>query len=91
MAPIRFPKHLKPIEPQGSFLLEQERKGASFDPNALMRALYGDEYLQKRDKILNILENDPVLSDKSHRLYSGRDVRFKRALAAAHRLVELIK
>lgn len=91
MSPVRFPKHLKPIEPQGTYLIEQERKRASFDSNDLMRKLYGDDYLEKKEHILKILENDPVLGDKSHRYYTGRDVRFKKALAAANRLVELVK
>lgn len=91
MAPVRFPRHLKPIEPQGAQLLAQERAKASFDPHALATALYGEALLKKQDEILAILENDPVLGDKSHRYYVGRDVRFKRSLAAAKRMVELVK
>ncbi|KAI9321330.1 acyl-CoA dehydrogenase/oxidase [Dichotomocladium elegans] len=91
MAPTRFPPHLKPIEPQGSYLLEQERKKASFDPSTLKIDLYGEEYLARRDRILQILENDPVLGDKSHRYFTGRDIRFKKALEAAKRLVDLTK
>lgn len=91
MSPTQFPRHLKPIEPQGSYLLEQERKRASFDPKDITVTLYGQDYLQKRERILKIIENDPILGDKSHRYYTGRDVRFKKALAAAKRLVELTR
>ncbi|KAG2226002.1 hypothetical protein INT45_002468 [Circinella minor] len=88
---IRFPRHLKPIEPQGTQLLDQERQTATFDSKALMVTLYGEEYLKKRDEILNILENDPVLGDKNHRYYTGRDVRFQKSLAAGKRFIELLK
>ncbi|KAG0178969.1 hypothetical protein DFQ28_004689 [Apophysomyces sp. BC1034] len=87
----RFPTHLKPLEPQGSYLLEQERKQASFDVQALTETIYGHEYLARQEKILAILQNDPILSDKSHRYYTGRDVRFQKGLVAARRLVELAK
>ncbi|RCI06450.1 hypothetical protein CU098_005985 [Rhizopus stolonifer] len=86
---IQFPQHLKPLEPQASVLLEQERNKASFDSKTLMQRIYGQEYLEKRDRILNILQFDPVLGDKSHRYYEGRESRFKKSLAAAKRLAEL--
>ena len=88
---VRFPRQLKPIEPQGTQLLDQERQTATFDSKALMVTLYGEEYLKKRDEILNILENDPVLGDKNHRYYTGRDVRFQKSLAAGKRFIELLK
>ena len=88
---VRFPRQLKPIEPQGTQLLDQERQTATFDSKALMVTLYGEEYLKKRDEILNILENDPVLGDKNHRYYTGRDVRFQKSLAAGKRVIELLK
>lgn len=86
---VQFPKHLKPIEPQGTTLLQQERDRATFNSNDLMKYIYGEAYLEKRDRILGILIKDPILSDKSHRYYNGRDVRFKKSLAAARRLAEL--
>ncbi|KAG1057147.1 hypothetical protein G6F43_001010 [Rhizopus delemar] len=86
---VRFPKHLKPIEPQGKRLLQQERQHATFDANDLMYHIYGKEYIERRDRILRILENDPILGDKSHRYYNGRAIRFKKSLAAAKRFAEL--
>lgn len=87
--PITFPKHLKPIEPQGSSLLQQERENATFNTKDLTKYIYGEEYLQKRNQILEVLQNDPILSDKSHRYYHGREFRFKKSLAASKRLAEL--
>ncbi|KAI9257747.1 acyl-CoA dehydrogenase/oxidase [Helicostylum pulchrum] len=89
--PVQFPKHLKPIEPQGTTLLQQERNNATFKTNDLTRFIYGNDYLKRRDSILQILQADPILGDKSHRYYNGRDVRFKKSLAAANRLVELTR
>lgn len=87
--PVTFPKHLKPIEPQGPVLLQQERDRASFSSNELMQFIYSSEYLETRNRILNILQNDPILSDKSHRYYNGRNFRFDKSLAGAKRFAEL--
>jgi acyl-CoA oxidase len=87
--PVRFPKHLKPIEPQGADLLEQERQRSTFSSKELTTFIYGPQYLESRNRILSILEKDPILSDKSHRYYKGRDYRFKKSLEAANRLAEL--
>ncbi|KAI9019467.1 hypothetical protein CLU79DRAFT_758946 [Phycomyces nitens] len=91
MPPLQFPRHLKPLEPQGSFLLAQERASSTLDVSNLTTAIYGTDYLCKQARILSILENDPVLGDKSHRYYTGRDVRFTKSLAASKRLAELVK
>ncbi|KAL7317676.1 hypothetical protein PS15m_003998 [Mucor circinelloides] len=88
---VTFPKHLKPIEPQGATLLQQERANASFKSSELMEYIYGKQYLETRDRILRILQNDPILGDKSHRYYNGREFRFKKSLAAAKRMAELVR
>lgn len=88
---VKFPKQLKPIEPQGVTLLQQERERASFNSEDLMQYIYGNTYLQTRDRILDILQKDSILGDKSHRYYNGRDFRFKKSLAAAKRLAELAR
>ncbi|KAI8987647.1 acyl-CoA dehydrogenase/oxidase [Mycotypha africana] len=88
---ISFPKHLKPLEPSGTVLLQEERKKATFQTAQLTNFIYGTEYLEKKNRIQSIMENDPILADKSHRYYSGRLVRFRKSLAAAKRLVELLK
>ncbi|KAI9360261.1 hypothetical protein BD770DRAFT_409343 [Pilaira anomala] len=88
---VQFPKHLKPIEPQGPTVLKQERNKATFNSKDLTKFIYGEEYLKSRDSILQILQADPILGDKSHRYYNGRDVRFKKSLASARRLAELTR
>lgn len=89
--PALFPKHLKPIEPQGQVLLQNERSRATFNSNSLKETIYGKEYLAKRDQILKLLVNDPVLGDKSKRYFTGRTDRFKRAMASARQMAGLIK
>ncbi|KAI9307460.1 acyl-CoA dehydrogenase/oxidase C-terminal [Cunninghamella echinulata] len=89
--PTLFPKHLKPIEPQGQVLLQNERSRATFNSNSLKETIYGKEYLAKRDQILKLLVNDPVLGDKSKRYFTGRTDRFKRAMASARQMAGLIK
>ncbi|KAL0088744.1 acyl-CoA dehydrogenase/oxidase C-terminal [Phycomyces blakesleeanus] len=91
MPPVQFPRHLKPLEPQGPSLLAEERANATLNVPNLTTAIYGKEYLERHDRVLSILLKDPVLSDKSHRYYTGRDVRFNKSLAASKRLAELVK
>ncbi|ORX44090.1 acyl-CoA oxidase [Hesseltinella vesiculosa] len=91
MTPVRFPAHLKPHGPQGSDLLAQERQRATFDAKALTAKIYDQGELAKKKQILQVLTNDPILSDKSHRYFCGRDVRFSKAMQAAQRMAELIQ
>ncbi|RUP43346.1 hypothetical protein BC936DRAFT_137317 [Jimgerdemannia flammicorona] len=83
----KFP-NLRPAEPQGSDLLAAERARASFNPYDLSVFMYGEEWIGRFNRILEILENDPAM-DKSKRYYSGRDDRFSHALWSARRMVEL--
>ncbi|CAO3661253.1 unnamed protein product [Umbelopsis vinacea] len=87
---VHFPK-LKPAEPQGSSLLAAERQTASFNPEELSVYMHGRQYLAARESILNILQNDAILGDKSQRIYQGRDERFSQAMRNAKRFAELIR
>ncbi|CAO3696615.1 unnamed protein product [Umbelopsis ramanniana] len=87
---VRFPK-LKPAEPQGTHLLAVERQNASFKPEELSVYMHGQQYLDARESILKILQNDPILGDKSKRYYQGRDQRFDGAMLNAKRFAELIR
>ncbi|RUS16031.1 hypothetical protein BC937DRAFT_91678 [Endogone sp. FLAS-F59071] len=83
----KFPA-LRPADPQGSDLLAAERARASFSAKDLGVYMYGEEWLDRFNRVLEILENDPAM-DKSKRYYSGRDERFQSALRSAKRMVEL--
>ncbi|KAI7854636.1 acyl-CoA dehydrogenase/oxidase C-terminal [Circinella umbellata] len=87
--PTRFP-NLPVKEPTGAALIEQERAKATFDVKTLSKFIYGEEYLEKLDKIVPILENDPVF-DKSRRYFQGRDEKIRDAWRKDRRFLELRK
>lgn len=57
--PVEIPDHLqKPVGTPGPRLLEIERAKASFSPRDLELYLYGKDYIERRDRILPVLENE---------------------------------
>jgi acyl-CoA oxidase len=87
---VKIPQNITPSDPQGSELLTQERAKSTFKTKELTLALYGSKELERYDKILKILENDPAF-DKSNLYYMGRTELFRHALKKDKRLVQLIK
>ncbi|KAF9904235.1 hypothetical protein BX616_001369 [Lobosporangium transversale] len=87
MSALRFP-NLPPSEPQGSDLLAQERARATFSVHDLSIYLYGEEYLQRQQKMLELIENEPAF-DKSDRYFLGRTESFANALRKDYTLVKL--
>ncbi|KAG0258688.1 hypothetical protein BG011_003146 [Mortierella polycephala] len=87
MSALRFPD-LPPSEPQGSDLLAQERARTTFSAHDLSNYLYGEEYLERQEKMLTLIEDEPAF-DKSNRYFLGRTERFAGALKKDHALVKL--
>ncbi|KAF8934573.1 hypothetical protein BGZ58_005615 [Dissophora ornata] len=87
MSALRFP-NLPPSEPQGSDLLAQERANTTFGVQELSTFLYGEAYLERQDRLLPLVENEPAF-DKSSRYFRGRAERFAAALRKDHALVKL--
>lgn len=81
-------KALKPSGPQGSELLKKERDQSNVDVDGLNEFLHSRDELDRRNKILQILENDPVF-DKSQNYFDGRMERFETSLKRAKRLRQL--
>lgn len=81
-------KALKPSGPQGSELLQNERNASNLDVRRLSEFLHTKEEMQRKDRILNTLQNDSVF-DKSQNYFSGRIDRFEASLARAKRLRQL--
>ena len=79
---------LKPSAPQGSELLEQERAKSSLDVDQLGEFLFTREVLQRNQRILKILQSEPVF-DKSQNYFRGRTSRIEAALARGKRLQQL--
>lgn len=81
-------KELQVAAPKGSELLKQERAQSNIDVDQLSNYLFGKQALETRDRILNILVNDPVF-DKSQNYFQGREDRIEASLAKAKRLRQL--
>ncbi|KAF9188387.1 hypothetical protein BGZ51_000633 [Haplosporangium sp. Z 767] len=89
MSALRFP-NLPPSEPQGSDLLAQERAKTTFGVHELSTFLYGEAYLERQERLLNLIENEPAF-DKSDRYFLGRTERFAHALRKDHTVVKMAK
>lgn len=86
---LELPSHLVPKGTPTARLLERERSKASFDSGQLAEYLFGREWLERKDKLLNILEKEEAF-DKSRLPYLGRTERFRFALRKEKRFVQLM-
>ena len=88
MAPVpAWVKKLKPAD-QGSESLQQERTRSQISVERLTNFLFTRETIERRDRILKILEAEKVF-DKSQNYFDGRVEKFETALARAKRLRQL--
>ncbi|KAK3722780.1 hypothetical protein LTR37_002352 [Vermiconidia calcicola] len=81
-------KDLKPSGPQGSELLTQERNASNVDVDKLSTFLFTKEGLERKRRILKILQSEKVF-DKSQNYFAGRVDRFETALARAKKTRQL--
>lgn len=81
-------KALKPSGRQGSQCLTTEREKSSIDTKKLASYMFTDEILARNDRILKVLQNDPVF-DKSQNYFQGRNERIEASLAKGKRLRQL--
>lgn len=89
MAPTpQWVKALKPSGPQGHELLQQERARSNIGVEQLSQFLFTKEGLERKHRILKILEKEKVF-DKSQNYFASRVDRFEAALARAKRLRQL--
>lgn len=92
MAPIvptpDWVKALKPSGPQGSELLAKERAQSNIPVEKLSEFLFSKEALERKRRILQILEAEKVF-DKSQNYFQGRIDRIETSLARAKRLRQL--
>jgi len=84
---IKFPDLPLP-QPSGSQILARERSKATFDSDELARYIHGDEYLDRQDRLLKILESEPLFN-KSDVYYQGRDEKFRASMAKAKRMIQV--
>lgn len=84
-----FTDKLQPAEPQGPRILAQERAGSSIDVRQLAEHLLSrNDFLNRQNKILSILESIPIFS-KKNQLNMARPDRYHLALARAKTLRRL--
>ena len=81
-------RDLKPTGPQGSELLEQERKASNVNVDQLSTFLHTKEGLERKRRVLKTLQSEKVF-DKSQNYFAGRIDRFETALARAKKLTQL--
>ncbi|KAK9708766.1 hypothetical protein K7432_009416 [Basidiobolus ranarum] len=82
------PFGLKPSEPHTSSFLIKEREQSSLNSKQLSLYIHGEEFLERQERLLNIIENDPVFS-KTIRCYQGRSQRILNAMRKDKRILEL--
>jgi acyl-CoA oxidase len=85
----KFP-NLKPRGPGGEALLAAERAKTSFDVKALSKFMYTEEWLNKMNYVLEIIENEPAF-DKTSRYYQSRPDKIATGLWKDKRMAELAK
>lgn len=86
--PPAWVQALKPADPQGSELLSAERAQSNVDVDRLAELLHTKEFLQRQDRLLALLQSEPVF-DKSQNLTLGRTERIQKSLGKAKRLQQL--
>ncbi|KAL8283794.1 hypothetical protein RQP46_005226 [Phenoliferia psychrophenolica] len=87
---FEIPAHLEEPSPKGSDLLTKERRQASFSSQALARHVHGAEHLERLERILPMVQDEPVF-DKSRHHYLGRTEKFRVGLAKEKRLIQMVK
>lgn len=88
-APVpEWVRKLKPQEPQGVDLLKQERSSSNIDVSKLSEFLFTKEALERKQKILKVLQSEKVF-DKNQDYFDGRVDKWEKALARSKRLTTI--
>lgn len=85
----KFP-NLKPRGPGGEALLNAERAKTSFDVKELSKFMYTEKWLDKMNKVLEVITDEPAF-DKSGRYYQSRKDKIATGLWKDKRMVELAR
>ncbi|KAI5478316.1 acyl-CoA oxidase [Pseudohyphozyma bogoriensis] len=87
---IKIPDHLsKPLGVPGPRLLQIERFKASFSSNDLKTYIHGERRLEKLERMLKVVQNEPAFAkDQLH--YMSRTEKYQAGLRKEKRLAQLI-
>ncbi|PGG97421.1 hypothetical protein GX51_07332 [Blastomyces parvus] len=83
-----FSAVLKPAAPDGATILANERARSSIPVEAFSRYLLTPEYLEQQNRILKVLESDPLFKKRNQANLARPDL-YKLALARAKRIRQL--
>jgi acyl-CoA oxidase len=86
--PPDWVKALKPADPQGSDILQEERDQSNIAVDRLGELLHTKEVLDRQQRMLDLLQPEEVFN-KSQNNSLGRVDRIQRSLAKAKRLQQL--
>jgi acyl-CoA oxidase len=86
-AHVQFP-NLPVPSPTGTEILERERGKATFDSDDLAKYVHGEEYLERQERLLEILQREPLF-DKTNVYYQGRNEKFRSSMAKAKRMIQV--
>lgn len=84
---VKFPD-LPILPPGGTEILTRERSKATFEVDDLAKYIHGEEYLERQERLLRIIENEPLF-DKSDVYYQGRNDKFRSSMAKAKRMIQV--
>jgi acyl-CoA oxidase len=87
--PTKFPA-LAPKGPSGELLLATERAKGSFNVQELSKLMYTEEWLNKMNKVLEVMESEPAF-DKTDRYFMSRKDKISTSLWKDKRLIEVAK
>ncbi|ODH38741.1 hypothetical protein ACO22_02214 [Paracoccidioides brasiliensis] len=80
-----FSAALKPAAPDGATILANERARSSIPVHELSQHLLTSEYLEQQNRVLNVLESDPLFK-KTNQANLSRPDRYLLALARSKRI-----
>ncbi|KLJ12339.1 hypothetical protein EMPG_12605 [Blastomyces silverae] len=83
-----FSAALKPAAPDGATILANERARSSIPVEELSRYLLTPEYIEQQNRILKVLESDPLFKKRNQANLARPDL-YKLALARAKRIRQL--
>ncbi|KAF9892105.1 hypothetical protein FE257_002511 [Aspergillus nanangensis] len=81
--------HLKPASPDGATTIASERAQSNINVDALSQFLLGTTFLERQNRILPILQQDPLFS-KATQANLGRPDRYMLGLARSKRMRQIV-
>ncbi|PVU98917.1 hypothetical protein BB560_001601 [Smittium megazygosporum] len=88
---MKFPTNLKPMVPHTSDTLSLERQKANFSTSEMDVFMNGKEYIERKQKALNILRAEPEIFDQRDIYFMSRTEKIEKSLKQEKRIIELLR